>query len=208
MFKPLRLFSSFVLTALVLGGGYLLWQKAVQAAQPEQQLAKYVDLDRYLGKWYEVARIPNPFQPESHVGGSDSYEKLPDGSLQVIYGWHEKSLTAPAQKMVGKIRVVDQSHARMKVQFFWPFEADYWVVELADDYSYTVVGYPDRSMAWVMSRSPVMDEALYQGILTRLKTQGYPIEKLVRVPQPADAPIESAPTQTAPIQTAPATTQP
>lgn len=193
MFHPLRPIQILVCSALLLGAGYLLWQKAVQAALPEQQLAEYVDLERYLGKWYEVARLPNHFQPESHVGGSDTYEKLPDGSLQVIYGWHEKSLNAPAKKMVGKIRVVDQSHARMKVQFFWPFEADYWVLELAPDYSYTVVGYPDRSMAWIMSRSPIMDETLYQSILSRLKAQGYPIEKFVRVPQPADAPIQLVP---------------
>jgi apolipoprotein D and lipocalin family protein len=191
--KRAGLLPAVILSSLAVIAGVLCWQKISLAAQPEQKLAEQVDLERYLGKWYEVARIPNPFQPESHVGGSDTYTKLPDGSLQVTYGWYEKTLTSEHKTMVGKIRVVDESHARMKVQFFWPFEADYWVLELAPDYSYTVVGYPDRSMAWVMSRTPTMDEGIYAGIVARLKAQQYPIEKLVRVPQPSEAPAAASP---------------
>jgi apolipoprotein D and lipocalin family protein len=67
----------------------------------------------------------------------------------------------------------------MKAQFIWPIKVDYWVVDLAPDYSWAVVGHPDYRFLFIMSRKPSMDKKLYDEIVARCKTMGYPVEKLV-----------------------------
>ena len=77
-----------------------------------------------------------------------------------------------------------QTNGKFKIQFLWPFEADYWVIGLDPQYRYLVIGYPDRSMLWIMSRTPQLEPALYEQALNIVKAQGYDPTKLITIPQP------------------------
>ena len=75
--------------------------------------------------------------------------------------------------------VETETNARLKVQFFWPFSGDYWIIQLGDEYNYAVVGHPHRKYLWILNRTPQMDSNLYERILARLKQQGYDPARLI-----------------------------
>ena len=77
----------------------------------------------------------------------------------------------------------NSSNAKLKVQFFWPFRDKYWIIDLADDYSYAAVGHPNRKYLWILSRTPEMNQQVYEGILARLKVKGFDTNKLNKTPQ-------------------------
>jgi apolipoprotein D and lipocalin family protein len=86
----------------------------------------------------------------------------------------------------GKAWVVDlATNARLKVQFFWPFRGDYWVIDLGDDYEYAVVGMPSRKYLWILSRTRTMDPETYAAIVKRAADHGYDVSKLLLTPQPS-----------------------
>lgn len=137
-----------------------------------------VDLNRYLGKWYEIASYPAWFQKEC-TGSTAEYRLMPDGKIQVINRCRKGSLDGPLKEAEGKAEVVDTvSNAKLKVWFFWPFKGNYWIIDLDDNYQWVVVGEPSRKYLWVLSRTPKMDEALYHQITAKLPQKGYDPEKL------------------------------
>jgi apolipoprotein D and lipocalin family protein len=84
----------------------------------------------------------------------------------------------------GTAKVVDKkTNAKLKVTFFWPFYGHYWIIGLGENYEYAVVGHPDRKYLWVLSRTPEMEETLYNEILGRIKQQGYDVSKLMKTQQ-------------------------
>jgi len=81
--------------------------------------------------------------------------------------------------------VVDKrTNAKLKVQFFWPFSGDYWIIDLGSNYEFAVVGHPKRTYLWILSREPQMDSGTYEAILQRLKAQGYDLSRLKKTLQP------------------------
>ncbi|MBN2560992.1 MAG: lipocalin family protein [Phycisphaerae bacterium] len=114
--------------------------------------------------------------------------KSPISCARISNTCFESSLDGPSREIRGSARVVDATdNAKLKVTFFWPFEGDYWIIELGEDYEYAVVGEPSRSFLWILSRTPQMDEELYESILARLPEAGYDPERLVRVLQGASS---------------------
>lgn len=177
-----KLILSTAVIALPIIG--FIFQEAKAHQHPPQTLVKTVDMKRFMGTWYEIARFPNFFQSNEAIGGSDTYEILANGDYQVTYRWQEKNFKQPVKSMQGKFWVDDpQIMGKMKVQFFWPFAADYWLIDVDEAYNYLVVGYPDRSMLWILSKEKTMPENVYQSILKRLKAQQYDISKLMKVRQ-------------------------
>ncbi len=79
--------------------------------------------------------------------------------------------------------VENSGNAKLKVQFFWPFKGKYWIIDLADDYSYAVVGHPNKNYLWILSRTPTMTDSLYQQITSRIAEKGFDITKLQRTKQ-------------------------
>jgi len=140
----------------------------------------FVDIDRYIGEWYEIARYEHRFQ-KGCVGSKATYTMRDDGKISVVNECFDKSSSGKLRSAKGKAWVVDkQSNAKLKVSFFWPFAGDYWVIDLGENYEYAVVGHPDRKYLWVLSRTPEMDENVYQAILDRLQKQEYDTSKLFR----------------------------
>ncbi|MDP3300522.1 MAG: lipocalin family protein [Sulfuricurvum sp.] len=135
-----------------------------------------VDLNRYAGKWYEIARYENTFE-RGCVGATADYTSL-DGSIDVTNRCYD-SLGKMTGEAKGSAKVVPESaNSKLKVSFFWPFYGDYWVIKLADDYRYSVVGDPSRKYLWILARTPKLNESDRQAILTELPKFGYDADKL------------------------------
>ena len=100
-----------------------------------------VELEKYLGKWYEIAHLPAKFQ-EGCNETTATYTLLDNGVISVL---NECKKNGKMKLAKGKAKVVDKTtNAKLKVTFFWPFYGDYWIIKLGDDYSYAVVGTPNR----------------------------------------------------------------
>jgi apolipoprotein D and lipocalin family protein len=155
---------------------------------PPLNTVPYVDLNRYMGIWYEIASFPQWFQ-KGCVASNAVYTLRKDGDVDVVNQCRDKTLDGELRKAKGKAWVVDRkTNAKLKVRFFWPFSGDYWIIDLSRQYEYAVVGHPKRNYLWILSRTPHMDSAVYQGILERLNEQHYDLSHLQRTLQPAEVP--------------------
>lgn len=148
---------------------------SVRAAVPVASVAN-VDLDRYVGKWYEIASFPMFFQRNCLGDTTALYAKSADGGISVINRCRTKSGFDEAH---GRASVVaGTGNARLKVSFFWPFRADYWIIGLDKDYRWAVVGNPNRKYLWVLSRTPQLPRALLDEALKSAESQGFDLTKL------------------------------
>jgi len=142
-----------------------------------------VDLQKYMGKWYEIASFPQRFQKGCNCTTAE-YEMTDKGYVRVINTCRKNSPDGKISRASGKAFVVEgTNNAKLKVQFFWPFRGDYWIIDLAQDYSYAVVGDQSRKYLWILSRSPNMDESLYQEIVQRCAGKSFDVSKLQRTVQ-------------------------
>lgn len=145
-----------------------------------------VDLDRYVGKWFEIARFPNEFETDC-VGVTAEYAKREDGRIDVVNTCRKKTLDGEIDKAEGVAKIVDQqTKAKLAVSFdpFGAFFGDYWILDVADDYSWVLVGEPGGRYLWILSRTPTIGDDLKSQLLQKLKTQGYKTEALYFTPQP------------------------
>ena len=150
---------------------------------PEMKTVDHVDVKRYMGVWYEIARFTQSFE-KGLVGVTATYKLLENGKVDVLNAGHKKTLDGKLKTAHGKAFVADKSsNAKLKVCFFWPFYGDYWVIELGKDYEYAVVGEGKRKYLWILSRTPAMSPEVYNGIVERLKNKGYEVARLEVVPQ-------------------------
>jgi apolipoprotein D and lipocalin family protein len=170
--------AAFLLFAIGLTGIYA--QDA--GIQPVRTVDK-VDLDRYMGKWFEIAAFPQKFQKGCHCTTAE-YEMTDKGYVRVINTCRKGGPDGKVSRAKGKAFVVRGSgNAKLRVQFFWPFRGNYWIIDLAEDYTYAVVGDPSRKYLWILSRTPAMDPALYDEIVRRTEAQGFDTTKLVKADQ-------------------------
>jgi len=138
----------------------------------------YVDLKKYAGKWYEIAAFPQWFQKGCYCSTAE-YTLTDKGFVIVENNCNKNGINGKKSNIKGKAFVEENSgNAKLKVQFFWPFKAKYWIIDLADDYSYAVIGHPNRKYLWILSRTPTMDDAIYQQIISRIKEKGFDISKI------------------------------
>lgn len=167
--------------------GLMLATSSLQAQKqelPPLQTVPKVDLNRYLGTWYEIATIPQRFQ-KGCTAVSATYTLRPDGKIKVLNECRKDSLNGRYKAAKGKAWVVDTlTNAKLKVQFFWPFTGAYWIIELDSNYQYAVVGHPGRKYLWILSRSRKMDDSLYNDLMERIKKHGYDLSRIIKTPQP------------------------
>jgi len=147
------------------------------------EVVQNVDVEKYMGKWFEIATIPMGFQKDC-TGTSATYTLNPDKTVRVFNQCFEKSLDGPENSIEGKAWVVDAAtNSKLKVQFFWPFSGDYWLIDLDDNYQYAVVGHPSRNYLWVLSRTPQLDNQIYEELLIKIERQGYDLQRVVKTLQ-------------------------
>jgi apolipoprotein D and lipocalin family protein len=142
----------------------------------------FVDLNKYTGKWYEIARYENRFQKKCTANVTAEYTRKSNGDIEVINSC--KKADGSMMDAKGKAKIVDKNtNAKLKVSFFWIFYGKYWVIDLDKDYRYAVVSEPGRNYLWILSRTPQLDSATYDGIVSRLQKNGFDTSKLKRTEQ-------------------------
>lgn len=162
---------------LILAGIIWFGFSRFQPSYPDLPVVKNVDLNKYAGTWYEVASFPQRFQ-KGCTGTTATYI-LKDGYVEVVNQCFKDSLNGERNSVKGKAFVVPNTgNAKLKVQFFWPFKGDYWIIDLDEKYTYAVVGHPNREYLWILSRAPKMDENIYRSIVERVKEKGFDAKKL------------------------------
>jgi apolipoprotein D and lipocalin family protein len=161
---------------------------AAPAQTPQVRTVPSVDLDRYAGDWFEIARYPNRFQRQCLGDVRASYARRPDGRLDVV----NRCRTAEGEiEARGVARIVDEhTFAKLKVRFapawltwlpmVW---GDYWVIGLAPDYSWAVVGDPGRKYLWMLARAPQLDDRSLTAARAAARDNGFDVDRLVPTPQ-------------------------
>lgn len=148
------------------------------ASEAAVQTVPSVDLTRYVGKWYEIAAIPQSFQKQCVANVTAEYTSLKNGQIQVINSCDRKDGTRSVSE--GRAKVIDrETNAKLKVTFvkiidwIFAFGGDYWVIDLEANYKYAVVGHPTLKYGWILSREPALSQADLELISNNLKLQGY-----------------------------------
>jgi apolipoprotein D and lipocalin family protein len=155
---------------------------APHVPKPPLHAVASLDVQRYMGTWHEIAALPNPFQKDCYQTQA-IYGQTDQGEITVHNLCRKGSLDGPLSEVQGRAwRPKGQGEAELKVQFFWPFSGDYWVLALDPDYQWAVVGQPKRKYLWILARKTHMDETLYARLKQQLPAWGYDPERLRRTP--------------------------
>ncbi|MBF0312686.1 MAG: lipocalin family protein [Oligoflexia bacterium] len=153
------------------------------------QTIHYVHLEKYMGKWYEVAKLPNSFQKDCDAVTAE-YRLMNNGKVSVVNSCKYKGNNEEIKEAHGTAYVVDpETNAKLKVSFVplfqrwgW-FAGDYWILALEEkDYRYALVGSPNRKFLWILSRTPTLDEHIIEELLSFAQTQSYDISKITMTP--------------------------
>lgn len=161
-----------------------------QSAKPaELKTVGMVDLQRYSGKWYEIAKYPNRFQKRCVGNTTANYKIKPNGKIEVLNECRSKDGALVAALGEGKIGD-KQNNSKLKVRFAPGFIswlpmvwANYWIIGLGPNYEYAVIGEPKRDYFWILSRSPEMDEATYSSLIDKARAMGFDPGRIERSPQ-------------------------
>jgi apolipoprotein D and lipocalin family protein len=141
------------------------------------EVVQYVKLEKYLGKWYEIAHLPIRFEDDC-TNITATYSLSENRNVSVL---NECLKNGKLKQAKGKAKVVDnKTGAKLKVTFFWPFYADYWIIDLGREYDYAVVGTPNRKYLWILSRTQQMDDKLYSQLIESVKSKGFDVNKLIK----------------------------
>lgn len=170
--------KTFILTSLLVGLGAV-----ASAQQIDYTTITAFDLNRYLGKWYEIARYDHAFE-RGLVGTTAEYTLRDDGKIKVLNSGYLNGLNGSYQESVGKAKPNKNGEpGQLRVSFFGPFYGDYYILDLAPDYSYSVVGSSSPKYLWILSRTPQLSAEVQSKILHNLQKRGYDTTKLIWVKQ-------------------------
>lgn len=172
------------LTLLLVLSGCQASQKNNTGKMIDNSTVKELDITRYAGKWYEIARFPHSFE-KNLTGVTATYILRPDGKIDVINQGYKGSLDGRLKKAKGKAYIPDKNKpGKLKVAFFLFFYGDYDVMELDTvNYKWAMIGSSTDKYLWILSRTPQLDPEIYQKLVNRAKKRGYNVDKLMMVPQ-------------------------
>lgn len=169
------------LTKILIATALLIVWGCSSAEYPPLDTVDKVDIQRYLGKWYEIALLPNSFEEGCNCTTAE-YSLIDSTTVRVVNSCRQDSVNGEINTANGKAFVVEGSNnSKLRVQFFWPFRGDYWIIDLdKENYTYAVVGSPSRKYLWILARTPQMDESLYDKLLEKCGAKGFDISKVIR----------------------------
>ena len=157
-----------------------------QNSMIDKTVVKNLEIEKYLGLWYEIARYDHKFE-RGLVGVTANYSMREDGKIKVVNAGYKNTLDGERSEAIGKAKIPNPDvPSKLKVSFFWIFYADYFVLELDKDYQWAVIGSRSDNYLWILSRTPEMEESIYNDLLNKLKSRGYDVSKLIRVEQKID----------------------
>jgi len=152
---------------------------------------EHVDLERYAGLWYEIARLPNRYQDRCAGEVTAEYRLREDGRIDVVNACRDASGDVVRVEGVARRSESGSETGKLEVRFapailsFLPFVwGDYWILELAEDYSYALVGGPSREYLWILARSPDLPDSLYRSLLESAAAQGFDVERVQKTSSP------------------------
>lgn len=185
--RPMRWRRVLVSLALWCGVSFALYACSDESVRdmPELTSSANVDLARYMGAWYVIGNVPY-FAERGKVATRDVYQLDADGNVDTTYVYR-KAFDAPEKSMASLGVVQPGTHnTRWVVRFWWLIRADYLILEVAPDYSWALIGQPNRKLGWVLARDPAMDDTLYSLLLEKFRGYGYDAGRFVRVAQFAE----------------------
>jgi apolipoprotein D and lipocalin family protein len=154
-----------------------------KTAKENSMTVPFVDINRFMGPWYVIAIIPN-FMEKNAVNGIESYTLKENNKIDIEYSFRQNSPQGKEKIMHPKAKIYNtKTNSEWRVQFFWPVKFPYLIIDLAEDYHYTVIGVPNKKFVWIMARTHQIDETEYQGIIGRLAQKGYDTSKIKKIPQ-------------------------
>ncbi len=157
--------------------------RSPMASSPPLRTVSHVDLPRYMGDWRVIANIPY-FAERGNVDSVETYQLRPDGTIDNRFAFRKHSFDAPLKSMAFTAEVKNpQTNAEWRVRFLPFFKVAYLILDLDPAYQWVAVGHPSRKYGWIMARAKTLPEETYQGILQRLRAQGYDPAKFAKVPQ-------------------------
>jgi apolipoprotein D and lipocalin family protein len=152
-------------------------------AQTELSVVSSVDLKKYAGTWYEIARLPAFFEKNLKCVTA-TYTLRDDGRISVLNKGHKISEPAKVSSATGVAWVPDiKSPGKLKVQFFWPFSGNYWILELDKDYKYVLIGDPSFKYLWILCREKTLDDQIYKMLLEHAVKSGFDVRPIIKVDQ-------------------------
>ena len=155
-------------------------------SQKSPSVVSSVDMNRYKGLWYEIARLPNFFERKLKCT-SATYTLRDDGRITVLNKGNYLSDPKKSTSSTGVAWIPDKKYpAKLKVQFFWPFSGDYWIIDLDKEYKYVLVGGPSAKYLWILAREKRMDDTTYNMLLQKAIENGYDVKTIIRVEQDCD----------------------
>jgi len=167
----------FILASLILSG-CAFFDQGPTGNPAVPQPTKDVDIQKYLGRWYEIARYEASFQRECEAVTAD-YSLRTDGKIKVVNSCRRATLDAPLESVEGQAYVVEGSrNAKLRVSFFWPFYGNYWVLDRGENYDWAIVGEPSGRYLWLLFRTPHPSEELQQAVKSRAANMGYDLSLL------------------------------
>jgi apolipoprotein D and lipocalin family protein len=155
-------------------------------SQKAPSVVSSVDLNRYKGKWYEIARLPNYFERKLKCT-SATYTLREDGKITVLNAGNYLTDPEKTSSIEGVAWVPDKTNpAKLKVRFFWPFSGNYWILYLDKEYQYVLVGDPSIKYLWILAREKKIEQAIYDMLLKKAVDNGYDVKSIIKVSQDCD----------------------
>lgn len=174
-------------TSSIIAGLLLLSACTTTDGEPLRAIDERVDLERFMGDWYVIASIPIDFWFASEAGahnGVETYALRDDGRIQTTYAFRKDGFDGEKKQFTPVAWVHDTAtNAEWRMQFLWPFRSAYLIVHLDEEYQQTIIGVPDRSHVWIMSRTPVLSDARYAELIDIVAGLGFDTGRIERVPQ-------------------------
>lgn len=176
----MKIKKTFLFSCLLLTAGII----SVSAAkEPFQEVVDYVDLEKFSGDWYVIALLPSIIERNA-VNGIETYTFDGEDKVHVRYVFNKRSPEGRRKVTTQRGWIIDkENNAEWKVQPFWPLRLPYLIIDLAEDYRYTVIGTNNYKYVWIMAREPHLSDNDYQDILARLDERGYNTDNIQIMPQ-------------------------
>jgi apolipoprotein D and lipocalin family protein len=147
------------------------------------QTVPHVDLTRYQGRWYEVARLPLRWENKCASAVTATYTLRSDGKVDVLNQCKKSDGSSTQSHGTARLATNDGSHSKLKVTFFWPFSGDYWILDLDPEYRWVLVGAPNARNLWLLSRTPALDKEVLDRLIQRAAQLGFDTSKLMYTKQ-------------------------